>query len=57
MLDLSEVETTSQAQDWALDLDKAYNAGLLSEKAYELLQGELKVHARFENIELNAVNQ
>jgi len=57
MLDLTDVETAEQAQDWAIDLDKAYNAGLVSEKAYELLQGELQVHARFENIELTTVNQ
>jgi len=57
MLNLTNVETTLQAQEWSRDLDAAYNAGLVSRKAYELLQGELQIHVRFENIEFNTVNQ
>ncbi len=57
MLNLTNVETTLQAQEWSRDLDAAYNAGLISSKAYELLQGELQIHLRFENIEFNTVNQ
>ena len=57
MLNLTNVETTLQAQEWSRDLDVAYNAGLVSRKAYELLQGELQIHVRFENIEFNTVNQ
>ena len=57
MLNITNVETTLQAQEWSRDLDAAYNAGLVSRKAYELLQGELQIHLRFENIEFNPVNQ
>lgn len=57
MLSLTNVETPLQAQEWSRDLDAAYNAGLVSRKAYELLQGELQIHLRFENIKFNTVNQ
>jgi hypothetical protein len=57
MLDLIDVETAEQAHIWSVRLEVAYDSGLVSKKAYELLQGELQMHLRFENIELNTVNQ
>lgn len=49
ILSINEVETPADVRRWSKDLKAAYESGLVSEKAYELLQGEMIVHLRFEH--------
>jgi len=51
LLELTEVETAIQAQKWSTRLETAWEWGLISRNAYELLKGELEMHMKYEGIE------
>ena len=50
LLELTEVETSEQAHNWSVRLEVAYEFGLISKRAYELLKGELQMHLDYEGI-------
>lgn len=51
LLELTDVETPEQAEKWSTKLETAWEWGLISRNAYELLKGELEMHIKYEGIE------
>ena len=51
LLELTDVETAIQAEKWSARLETAWEWGLISQNAYELLKGELEMHMKYEGIE------
>jgi hypothetical protein len=51
LLELTDVETAQQALKWSTRLETAWEWGLISRNAYELLKGELEMHMKYEGIE------
>lgn len=51
LLELTDVETQDQIEAWSFRLETAREWKMVSENAYELLRGELKMHLSYKGIE------